>query len=77
MKLDWSHWLYTLGKTVIGGAAATVSAYLGTLVGNQMTADIQVLDWQQVGFVLLFSTIANLVFFLKQSPLPKDLETTE
>lgn len=74
MKLDWGHWLYSLGKTVIGGVAATVTAWLGTLAGNQITAEIKVLDWQQLGFILLFSTLTNLFFFLQKSPLPQDLD---
>lgn len=72
MKLKWNNWLYNLGKTTIGGVAATVTAYFGTLVGNQVDASIQALNWRQLGFVLLASTITNLFFYLKQSPLPED-----
>lgn len=72
MKLDWSHWFYTLLKTVIGGVAGAGSAWLGTLVGSQIDSDIHALDLRQMGFVLLSSTLLNLFFFLKQSPLPDD-----
>lgn len=72
MKLNWSHWLYTLLKTVIGGVAATGSAWLGTLVGNQVDGNIPVLQFNQLWSVLLSSSILNLFFFLKQSPLPED-----
>lgn len=72
MKLDWSHWIYTLLKTVIGGVAGAGSAWLGTLVGSQLNSDIHALDLRQMGFVLLSSTLLNLFFFLKQSPLPED-----
>lgn len=72
MKLDWSHWIYTLLKTVIGGVAGAGSAWLGTLVGSQINSDIHALDLRQMGFVLLSSTLLNLFFFLKQSPLPED-----
>ena len=72
MKLNWSHWFYTLLKTVIGGVAATGSAWLGTLIGNQADAAIPVLQLNQLWSVLLSSTILNLFFFLKDSPLPKD-----
>ena len=74
MKLNWSHWFYSLGKTTIGGVAATGSAYIGTLVGNQITKDIPVMDWRSLGFVLLFSTITNLFFYLSKSPLPEDTD---
>jgi hypothetical protein len=71
MKLKWDKWFYALGQTTIGGAAATMSAWLGTLIGNQISKDIPVLDWKAMGFVLVFSIISNLFFFLKDSPLPK------
>lgn len=74
MKLDWSHWLYTLLKTVIGGVAGAGSAWLGTLVGSQIDSNIHTLDLRQMGFVLLSSTLLNLFFFLKQSPLPEDTD---
>jgi len=72
MKLNWSHWFYTLLKTVIGGAAATGSAWLGTLIGNQVDGAIPVLQFNQLWSVLFSSTLFNLLFFLKQSPLPED-----
>jgi hypothetical protein len=72
MKLNWSHWIYTLLKTVIGGVAATGSAWLGTIVGNQVDHDIPVLQFNQLWSVLLSSSLLNLFFFLKQSPLPDD-----
>jgi hypothetical protein len=74
MKLNWSHWFYTLLKTVIGGVAATGSAWLGTLVGNQVDQAIPVLQFNQLWSVLLSSTLLNLFFFLKQSPLPEDTD---
>ena len=74
MKLDWSHWFYSLVKTTIGGVAATGSAYLGTLVGHEFSSSIPVLNWQSLGFVLLSSTLTNLFFFLKQSPIPEDTD---
>lgn len=76
MKLDWSHWVYTLLKTVIGGVAGAGSAWLGTLVGSQIDSSIRTLDLRQLGFVLLSSTLLNLFFFLKQSPLPEDNDKT-
>lgn len=71
MKLKWSNWLYNLGQTVIGGVAASGLAWLGTLIGNQIDKALPVLEWKQMGFVLLTSVASNLFFFLKQSPLPK------
>ena len=75
MKLKWDKWFYALGQTTIGGVAATGSAYLGTLIGNQITKDIPVLEWRSLGFVLLSSVLTNLFFFLKQSPLPQESDT--
>lgn len=72
MKLNWTHWIYTLLKTVIGGVAGTASAWLGTLIGNQVDGNIPVLQFNQLWSVLLSSTLLNLFFFLKQSPLPED-----
>lgn len=73
MKLKWDKWFYALGQTTIGGAAATVSAWLGTLVGNQIDKSIPALDWRQLGFILAGAVVTNLFFFLKQSPLPAEV----
>lgn len=70
MKLKFDKWFYGMGQAVIGGCAATGSAYLGTLVGNQISTSIPVMNWQSLGFVLLSSAATNLFFYLKQSPLP-------
>ena len=74
MRLRWDKWLYGLGQTVIGGVAATGSAYIGTLIGNQVSASIPVMQWQSLGFVLVSATITNLFFFLKQSPMPAPVD---
>jgi hypothetical protein len=70
MKLKWGDWFYHAGQSVIGGAAAAGSAWLGTSVGHAVSSSIPVLDWRAMGFVLLSSACTNLFFFLKQSPLP-------
>lgn len=75
MKLDWSHWFYSLVKTTIGGVSATGGAYLGTLIGHEFTTTIPVMNWQSLGFVLLASTMTNLFFFLQKSPVPEDTDT--
>lgn len=72
MKLKWDKWLYSMGQAVIGGVAAAGSSYLGTLLGNQISADIPVMNWKTLGFVLLASAATNLFFFLKASPLPQE-----
>lgn len=76
MKLKWDNWFYNLLKSVIGGVAATGGAYIGTLVGNQITADIPVMNWKSLGFVVLFSSLSNLFFYLQKSPVPEE-STTE
>lgn len=77
MKLDWDHWLYSLGKAVIGGMASSGAAWFGTLAGHAINASIPVLDWRALGFIVVTSSLSNLFFFLKQSPLPKDLDSNE
>lgn len=76
MKLKWDKWFYGMFQAIIGGAAASGSAYVAMLIGNQVTATIPVMNWQTLGFVLLTSSVTNLFFFLKQSPLPPPDETT-
>lgn len=73
MRLKWDKWLYGMGQAVIGGVAASGSAYIGTLIGNQITADVAVMKWQTLGFVLFTSSVTNLFFYLKQSPLPPEV----
>jgi hypothetical protein len=75
MKLDWNHWLYSLGKAVIGGVASAGAAWCGTALGHSIApGTVPVMNWSSLGFVVLTSTVSNLFFFLKQSPLPKDLD---
>ena len=75
MKLKWDKWFYGMGQAVIGGAAASASSYIGTLIGNQISKDIPVMNWQSLGFVLLSASATNLFFFLKQSPMPAESTT--
>lgn len=70
MRLQFDKWIYGLLQATIGGAAASGSAWMGTAVGHAISDKIPVLDWRTMGFVLLSSTITNLFFYLKQSPLP-------
>jgi len=74
MKLNWSQWAYGMWKSVVGGVAATGAAYLGTLVGNQVIKDIPVLSWKSLGFVIVFSSISNLFFYLQKAPAPEELQ---
>lgn len=73
MKLKWDKWFYTLGQTVIGGAASAGAAWLGTVIGNQVDASLQPMNLKQLGVVLATSTALHLFFFLKQSPLPPEV----
>lgn len=74
LKLDWKHWIYALVKTIIGGVASSGGAWMATLVGNQADSSIAVLKINQLWAVLLSSTLLNLFFFLKSSPLPDDTD---
>lgn len=76
MKLKWGQWFYGLWKAVVGGVAATGGAYLGSLVGNQVTKDIPVMNWQSLGFVIVFSSITNLFFYLQKAPAPDEESVT-
>lgn len=74
MKLRWDKWLYSLGQAVIGGAAASGSAWVGTAMGHAVIDSIPVMDWRSLGFVLAAATVSNLFYFLKQSPLPPPVD---
>lgn len=69
--MNWKTWFYKLGQCVIGGVAATGSAWLGLAVGDSIGLEMPVLNWKALGVILAVSTLSNLFFFLKQSPLPK------
>lgn len=77
MRLRWDAWFYGLGQATIGGAAASGSAYVAMLIGNQVTPTIPIMNWQTLGFVLLTSSVTNLFFYLKQSPLPQAIEDSD
>ena len=69
--MNWKEWIYNLCKCVIGGAAATGSTWMGIAMGDSIGLDMPQLNWKGLLLVLLASTLSNLFFFLKQSPLPK------
>jgi len=74
MKLKWDSWLYSMWKAVVGGVAATSGAYMATLVGNQITKEIPVMNWQSLGFIVAFSAVSNLFFYLQKAPAPEDVD---
>jgi len=75
MRLDWNHWFYDLGKTVIGGTATAVTAWLSTAIGAVILPQhIEVMRSTSFVAVIVTATATNLFFYLKQSPLPRDLD---
>ena len=63
-------WFYGMGQCIIGGAAAAGSAWMGLSMAKSVGMDVPVLNWKSLGMILLTSSLSNLFFFLKQSPLP-------
>jgi hypothetical protein len=76
VKAAVRRWFYNMGQAVIGGVAAAGSAWLGTAAAHAVSSTIAVMDWNSFGAVLLTSSVTNLFFFLKQSPLPPMEDTT-
>lgn len=72
MRLKIKHWIYALGQTVIGGVAASGAAWMSSLVGAEISQAVDPINFSQLGWVLLGSTLMNLFFFLKTSPLPAE-----
>lgn len=63
-------WLYGMGKCVIGGAAATGSAWMGLAMAGSVGLEVPHLNFKSLGIILATSSLSNLFFYLKQSPLP-------
>lgn len=61
-----------MGQCVIGGAAAAGTTWMGLALGKSVGLDVPTLNWKALGVVLLTSSLTNLFFYLKQSPLPKE-----
>lgn len=64
-------WAYGLGKCVIGGAAATGSAWMGLAMAKSVGLEVPTLNFKALGMILITSSLSNLFFYLKQSPLPE------
>ena len=75
-KLDWFGWFYGLGVALIGGGAGAVTSAVTvsimdpknfTLLGPQTL--------KLAGMVFLVNGVLSVFFYLKQSPLPKEIPT--
>ncbi len=69
-------WLKALIASVVSGAANAASATLGISAANLVGIKIEPLNLQQLGSVSLSGGIIGLIFYLKQSPVPPDDNTT-
>lgn len=63
-SLDWRGWFYSLGASVIGGAANSMAAMLVDPKAFNFG------DLTKLGQLFTASAVISLILFLKQSPLP-------
>lgn len=72
-KLDWRGWLLALLQTTIGGAASSGAAYLGMNTAADAGFNVPKLNLESLGVLLAASTLGHLFFYLRQSPVPKEI----
>jgi hypothetical protein len=70
-------WTSGLLAGFIGGGATAGSSWLGITAANALGANIQPLDLKALGWIVLSGGISNALFFLKQSPIPRDEDGTD
>ena len=63
--MKWKVWAYSMGASVIGGAASTAAA----MIVDPKAFNFD--DLPKLGKLAIAGAVISLVFFLKQSPLPK------
>jgi hypothetical protein len=82
MKLKWDKWLYGLGNAIIGGGAgAVISAFSNIAIApgtfNLVTGEGATKVLTSMGVSFLISGALSLFFYLKQSPLPPEENSTD
>lgn len=76
--LNWKMWLYSLGVSVIGGAAQAGASWMGMMGAEQLgVTELPKLNFKALSVILASSVLINLFLFLKSSPLPKPEEVDE
>lgn len=74
--LDWSDWFYALMNATIGGGAASVSGWLGTIAAHEIGINVPSVNLNTLWIYWLSGSATSLFFYLKQSPLPKVISDT-
>lgn len=75
--LDWRTWALGLWSATIRGGFGALVGTSGLLAGNLAGADVQPLDYQQVGGVFLGAALAHFAFYLYTNPTPAKVEASE
>lgn len=68
--LDWRTWLTGLWSATIRGGCGALIGTGGLLAGYMAGADVQPLEYKQVGGMFLGAAIAHFAFYLYNNPAP-------
>lgn len=72
--LDWKNWLYGLFGGFIGGGATAGVSWFGMLGAKAIGMEVPDLNFQALGVIFLSGGLSSALLFLKQSPLPQEIE---
>lgn len=67
-------WLYSLGASVVGGAATSVTTWLGMIGAEKLGLNVPSLNWQAMGVICASGAATAFFAYLAKSPLPPLIE---
>lgn len=70
-------WLQGLLAAVIGGAANAGGSWMGLATAKGIGLEVPVLNWKALGIMMLVGALISGFAYLKQSPIPTSITTTQ
>jgi len=74
MKLAWGKWTYGLAAAGVTGLANSFLSALGVGAADWVGVNVPSLDAKQLTIIALVGGFVGAAAYLKQSPVPKDLD---
>ena len=70
-------WLQGLLAAVIGGAANAGGNWMGLATARGIGLEVPSLNWKSLGIMLVVGALISAFAYLKQSPVPTSVTTTQ
>ena len=72
--LDWKHWLLGVLGGLVGGFSTSILSALGISGAEMVGVNVPQLTPRQFMIVTLFGGLSGAALYLRQSPVPREIE---